>query len=180
MKGSTRLLLVVVALALLTGVWTGSATAVSPERTVAFETTYTLTSPFCGDAVIAAHEVGRIASTTFFNPDGSLTFGLHDAAITATWTNTETGATLTFFYSNFIHERDTFDPATGAITVTASFNGLNFIIEGTDGPPLVAAGRAVITLLVTFDEDGNPVVTQTIGTVTPNLAGKHLLQLLCA
>ena len=177
MKGSMRLLLAVVALAVLVAVWTGSATAVPPQRTVTFELTSTFTSPFCGDAVIVAHDVGRITITFFFNPDGSLTVTVHDTAITQTLTNTETGATLTTFYSQFIDERVSVDPESGAITITESVNGLNFIIDGTESPPLVSAGRGVATFVITFDANGNPVVTET-ETSTPNLV--HLTQLLCA
>jgi hypothetical protein len=170
--------LLATALVLLAAVWTGSAMAVPPQRTVTFEATETFTSPFCGEALIVAHDVGRITFTEFFNPDGSVRAAtMHDIAITETLTNTETGATLTIFYSNFLDARISVDRKSGAITVTESFNGLNFIIEGTDGPPLVSAGRGVITLVITFDANGNPVVTRT-DTSTPNLV--HLTQLLCA
>jgi hypothetical protein len=173
-----RRLLLAAALAVLAAVWTGSATAVSPQRTVTFEVTYTFTSPFCDDALILAHEVGRRTFTDFFNPDGSLkATTIHDTAITQTLTNTETGATLTNFFSQFIDVRIKVDRRSGAITVTESINGLNFIIEGTDGPRVVSAGRGVITFLITFDANGDPVITVT-ETSTPNLV--HLTQLLCA
>lgn len=178
MKGSRRLLQAAVVLSLLAGVWAGNATAGPPQRTVTFETTSTFRSPFCGDAIIVEHDVGRMTFTLFFNPDGSVRITAHETAITQTLTNTETGATLTNFFSQAVSARNSFDPASGAITVTESVNGLNFIIRGTDGPPLVSAGRGVVTFLITFDANGNPVVTKTAETSTPNLA--HLTQLLCA
>lgn len=180
MKGRSGRLLVAVMLAVLAAVWTGTATAVPPERTVTSEATQTFTSPFCGDALIVVHDVGRITYTAFFNPDGPFlrAFMIHDAALTSTITNTETGATLTLFYSNLDVTRQSFDPETGVLTVTESFNGLNFIIRGTDGPPLVSAGRGVITFLVRFDADGNPILSDFRQTSTPNLV--HLTQVLCA
>jgi hypothetical protein len=180
MKGRSGRLLVAVVVAVLAAVWTGSATAVPPERTVTFEVTNTFTSPFCGDALIVVHDVGRITFTAFFNPDGPFlkAFMIHDPALTSTLTNTETGATLTLFYSNLDVVRQSFDPTTGVLTVTESFNGLNFIIRGTDGPPLVSAGRGVITFLITFDADGNPIFSDVRESSTPKIV--HLTQILCA
>lgn len=179
MKGrATCGVLVVVVLTVLAAVWTGSATAAPPQRTVAFEETDAYTSQFCGDALIVEHDVGRITYTDHRNPDGSpKAFTIHYAAITQTLTNTATGATLTNFYSQVQAVRTSVDPESGAITVTASVTGLNFIIRASDEPPLVSAGRGVITFLVTFDANGNEVVTTTV-TETPNLL--HLTQLLCA
>jgi hypothetical protein len=100
MKGRViRRLLVAVMLAASAAVWTGNAAAVPPQRTVTFDFTYPpFMSPFCGDALIVQHDVGRITFTTFFNPDGSPSrFTIHDAAVTSTLTNTDTGATLTLF-----------------------------------------------------------------------------------
>jgi hypothetical protein len=162
----------------LAAFWTGGAAAAPPQRTVTFEATSTFTSPFCGDALIAEHDVGRITYTEFFNPGGSSkAFMIHDTAVTQTLTNTETGATLTDFFSQLVDERFSIDPSTGDITITVSVDGLNFIIRGTN-PPLVSAGRGVLTFLITFDAQGNPTVTQIGETATPNLV--HLTQLLCA
>jgi hypothetical protein len=178
-RNVTRPFLVTITLAVLAAVWAGGAAAVSPERTVFFELTYPIFSSVCPDAHFVEHDVGRITFTTFLNADGTLrAFGTHDAAITSTITNTDTGATLTFFYSNFVHEQISVDSATGALTDTLSLNGLNFIIQSPDGPPLVSAGRVVVTLLVTFDADGNPIFTVTGITSTPNIVG--LSQFICS
>jgi hypothetical protein len=160
--------------------WTGSAVGAPVFRSVTFEQTYSFdNSPFCGDAVIVVHDVGRITFTVFLNQDGTpQAFATHDAAITSTITNTETGVSITFFYSNFVNEQIRTDPRTGVITDTLSFTGLNFIIRSPDGPPLVAAGRAELTATVTFDADGNPIFTQTGSSETPNMV--HLTQVLCA
>lgn len=180
MKGRVmRRLLVAVTLAVLGAVWAGGAAAVPPQRTVGFEDTYTYRAQPCGDALIVVHDVGRITFTDFFNPDGSLKVStIHDAAITSTQTNTETGATLTSFYSNFVQDRLSIDPRSGVITEILSFNGLNFIVEGRDGRRVVSAGRGVFTFLITFDADGNLIGTPIGGTSTPNLV--HVSQLLCA
>jgi hypothetical protein len=173
-----RRFLIIAAIASTAAVWTGSATAVPPVRGVTFENTYSFTSPFCGDAQIVAHDVGRMTFADFFSPDGSLKASTnHLTAITQTLTNTATGATITNFYSQFVVARFSVDALTGAITIVESINGLNFIIQEPDGRRQVSAGRGTITLLVTFDENGNPVVTET-ETSTPNLV--HLTQLLCA
>jgi hypothetical protein len=179
MKGETmRLFLVVAMLAAPAAVWTGGAMAVPPERFVTFDATSTFTSPNCGDAIIVEHDVGRMTFTVFFNADGSVrSVAIHDAAITQTLTNTDTGATLTNFFSQAVGERFSVDLNSGAVTVTETVNGLNFIIRGTN-PPRVSAGRGVATFLITFDADGNPTVTKTGETSTPNLV--HLTRLLCA
>lgn len=173
----TQRLIITFALIVLAAVWSGSAAGDPPERSVAFDATSTFTSPFCGDAPIVEHDVGRMTFTVFFNADGTFKAAtVHPVAITQTLTNTATGATLTDFFSQFVRDRETFDPTTGVLTLTEEVNGLNFIIRGTD-PPLVSAGRGVITYLITFDAEGNPHVTVASQTSTPNLA--HLTGLLC-
>jgi hypothetical protein len=174
-----RRYLIIAMVAVLATLWTGSAAAIPPERFVTFEATSVFKSPFCGDATIVEHDVGRITLKAFFNPDGTLkAFTIQDAATTSTLTNTETGATLTFFYSNFVNDQYRVDHRTGAITDTLSFNGLNAIIRSPEGPPIVTAGRAALTYLVTFDVDGNPIFTPTRETATPNM--EHLTKILCA
>lgn len=166
---------------LLAALWTGSAPATPPERVVLVETTGIFNnSPFCGTDTIVVHDVGRITLAVFFNPDGTVkAFTVHDAAITSTLTNLDTGATLTGFYSNFVNDQYRIDPRTGAITETLSFSGLNAIIRDANGKPtVVTAGRATLTYLVTFDSAGNPIFTPTGVTETPNIV--HLTQILCA
>jgi hypothetical protein len=176
---ATRRFLIAVIAAVPAAVWTGDATAAPPQRTVTFDVAFTFTSPFCGDAIITDHDVGRITFTSFVNADGTpRAFTTHDAATTTTLTNTETGATLTLFYSNFVDARLSVDPRTGVITELVSFNGLNFLGETLDGTPFVSAGRAELTFLVTFDADGNPIFTPTGVSETPKIV--HLTQLLCA
>jgi hypothetical protein len=176
-----RRYLVIGIVVLLAALWTGSAAAIPPERFVFFESTAVFNnSPFCGDATIVVHDVGRITLAEFFNPDGTpKAFTVHDAAITETLTNLDTGATLTTFYSNFVNDQYRIDRRTGAITETLSFSGLNAIIRDPNGKPtVVTAGRATLTYLVTFDAAGNPVFTPTGVTETPNM--EHLTQILCA
>jgi hypothetical protein len=149
-----RVLIAVILGVFVAAAWTGSAVGAPVFRSVTFEQTYSFDSPFCGDAVIAVHEVGRITFTVFLDKNGfPQSFALHDAAITYTITNTETGASITSFYSNFM-------------------------IRSADEPPLVSAGRAELTYTLTFDADGNPIFTQTGLSETPNMV--HLTQLLCA
>jgi hypothetical protein len=163
----------------LAALWTGSAAAVPPERFVVFDLMFVFKSPFCGDATIVGHNVGRSTVKTFFNRDGTVkAFTIQDAAVTQTLTNTETGATLTNFYSQFVKDQYRVAPTTGAITETLTFNGLNGIIKNPEGPPLVIAGRAEQTYLITFDAEGNPIFTLTSDTSTPNM--EHLTKLLCA
>jgi hypothetical protein len=160
--------------------WTGPAAAVPPERTVAFDVTYTFdNSPFCGDATIIVHDVGRITFTSFFNPDGSLrAFTVHDAAVTSTLTNTETGATLTGFYSNLDASKFSFDPSTDIFTVEESFNGLNILIRDAGGAPFVYAGRALVTFRIKVDSEGNGTLIDVTQVATPKMV--HLTQLLCS
>jgi hypothetical protein len=164
----------------LFGVCATNAAAIAPDRTVTFENAYMFAnSPFCPGDLIAVDDVGRITYTAFFNRDGSLkAFTTHDAAISSSVTDATTGKTLQVFYSNVVIQRDTIDPVTGVITITLGFNGLNFIIQGTSGPPLVSAGRAVETVTLTFDSEGNPTLTEVGSTATPNMM--HLTQVLCS
>ena len=127
--------------------------------------------------MIVVHDVGRIMTTVFIQPDGTFRLAIHDAAITSTITDTRTGATLTGFYSNVEAVQQKTDPVTGAITQTLGFTGLNFIFRTAEGAPLVSAGRAVQTFLITFDADGNPVFTSTGTRSTPNMV--HATQVLC-
>jgi hypothetical protein len=175
-----RRFIVAAAVAGVIGACAGNATAVPPDRTVTFEDAYTFdNSSFCPGDLIAVDDVGRITYTAFFNRDGSLkAFTTHDAAISSVITDTTTGRSLQLFYSNVVIQRDSIDLATGVITITLGFNGLNFIIGGTAGPPLVSAGRAVETLLLTFDSEGNPTVTEVGSVATPNMV--HLTQVLCS
>jgi len=174
-----RRFLITVAMGVLAAAWTGSATAGPVFREVTFDQTYSFNnSPFCGDAVIVVHDVGRITTTVFIQPDGTFRLSIHSAAITSTITNTETGATLTSFYSNLEAVQLKIDPVTGAMTETLTFTGLNFIFRTPAGAPLVAAGRAVVTILVTFDTDGNPIFTKTGESSTPNM--EHVTKVLCA
>ena len=179
MTKCSRVVLIGAVLGVATAVWTATATAIPPERTVTFDQTYSFNSPFCGNAIIVQHDVGRITFTSFFNPDGSLrAFTVHDAAVTTTLTNTATGATLTGFYSNLDASNFSFDPATGVLTWTESFNGLNILVKGTGGAPFVSAGRAVVTLRFTFDADGNGILLDETQVATPKMF--HLTQLLCS
>jgi len=174
-----RFLITVVGAVVATAAWTGSATAGPVFRQVAFDDTYSFdNSPFCGDDVIVVHDVGRITTTVFVQPDGTFRLSIHDAAITSTITDTRTGATLTGFYSNFEAVQQKTDPVTGAITEKLTFTGLNFIFPTSGPAPAVSAGRAVETLLITFDAQGNPTVTLIGGTATPNM--QHVTQVLCA
>jgi hypothetical protein len=176
-----RPLVVLVSLGLLAGaVWTGTATAAPVFREVTYEQTSSFdNSSFCGNATIVEHDVGRMMTAVFVQPDGSIRVLTQGAKVTSTLTNTETGATLTFVGSNMESFRQlTTDPLTGAITETVAFNGLNYLIRTPQSAPLVSAGRGVLTLAVTFDGDGNPIFTPTGELSTPNL--KHLTQLLCA
>ena len=52
------------------------------------------------------------------------------------------------------------------------------MIGGTDGSPQVAAGRAVVTFVIAFDADGNPIVIDISQTATPKM--EHTTKLLCA
>jgi hypothetical protein len=167
-------------LAVLVGFSATPATADAPVRWVTFDATEIVTdSPFCPGDVIEIHDVGRITYTAFFNRDGTLkAFTTHDAAVTSYVEDTTTGAKLTVFYSNVVIQRNSIDSETGVITGTVSFDGLNFIIAGADGPPLVSAGRAVINFTVTFDSEGNPMVTETGGSATPRML--HFTQILCS
>jgi hypothetical protein len=176
---SLQRLLIATSVLVLAAISTGTAAAVPPERTVTFDVTYTVQSPFCGDAIIVQHDVGRITFTSFFNADGSLrAFTVHDAAVTSTFTNTETGATLTGFYSNLDSSQFRFDPATGILTATESFNGLNLLVRGTGEAPFVSAGRAVVTFRIMFDADGNGTVIDVTQVATPKMF--HLTQVLCS
>jgi hypothetical protein len=177
LMGAHRLLIVAV-LALAAAAWAGSAVAVPPERTVLFDDTFQTHSPFCGDAIIVEHDVGRITYVAFFDQNGFVPrSAVHGAAVTSTYTNTSTGATLTVFHSNLDSSRISFDPATGIYTVTESFTGLNFILRRPGEPPLVSAGRAVDTFTVSFDSEGNPTFTELGDSATPNMV--HITQILC-
>jgi hypothetical protein len=172
-------LLIATSVLVLAAIWTGTAAAVPPDRTIMSEATQTFQSPFCGDALIVEHDVGRITYTSFFNPDGSLrAFTVHDAAVTTTLTNTETGATLTGVYSNLDATQISFDPSSGVVTLTESFNGLNILLRGTGGAPFVSAGRAVVTYRFRFDSEGNAILIDVTQVATPKMV--HLTQLLCS
>ena len=180
LKPRVRRGVIIAAVGCVAGGLAGSAIAVPPERFVTFDLTSDYQDARCGDAIIHEEDVGRITFTRFFNPDGSeKALVIHFTAVTQTLTNTETGITLTNFYSQVFHERVSVDPETGVIAVEDDITGLNFIIRSADGgPPLVSAGRGVDTYNVTFDGEGNVIVSDVSRTSTPNLV--HLLQVLCA
>ena len=166
----------------LAGVWAGGAAAVGPVRTVTFEADFTFdNSPFCGDAVIAVHSVGRITDMTWSNADGTdLRFSEHYAAVTGTYTNLDTGATLTIIGSNLETDHLSLDPTTSGFTLTTTYSGLNFRVAGTARPPLVSGGRAVVALTGTYEVIGNVIylspVTET-QNATPDMM--HITQILC-
>src|SRR5947207_7580744 len=114
-----RFLTTLVVTGLAIAAWTGTATAAPVFREITVDDTYSFNnSPFCGDDVIVVHDVGRIMTTVFIQPDGTFRLAIHDAAITSTITDTRTGATLTGFYSNVEAVQQKTDPVTGAITQT--------------------------------------------------------------
>jgi hypothetical protein len=164
---------------LICAVWTGTAAAAPVFRAVTFDRTSTFNdSPFCGDATLVEHDVGRLMTAVFVQPDGSIHVLEHGAHVTSTLTNNSTGATLTVVGSNMESFTETTDPVTGAMSETVAFHGLNYLIRTGQGKPIVSAGHGVLTLAVTLDANGNPIFTPTGESSTPNL--HHLTQLLCA
>jgi hypothetical protein len=174
--------LIAAMLIVLTATWAGTAAAGAPGRTVLFDGTITFTSPFCGDALLVEHTVGRITDLSWSNADGTgFRFMEHWAATTSTLTNTDTGVTLTFDTANLESDHLTLDPTTGGFTLTEVFDGLNFKESGTSGPPRILTGRATETLVGTYEVVGGVIYLSPVTDIQTQTAHvDHITKLLCS
>lgn len=98
----------------------------------------TFTGDSCGFPV-EEHVEGTLQFTSWFDDAGSRTREIVTApGVRVTWTNLETGASVSSANPFVVHKQDNAD---GSVTIT--FTGLSFALTG-GGRPYVSAGRTVL------------------------------------
>ena len=135
MRRITILLAVAIA-TLLTAATTTAQAAAPAHEWLSIDDTFTW--DFCGFPV-EEHMVGRLHSISWFDESGNRTREVVTApGSRLTWTNTDTGASVTSGNPYAVHKTDNPD---GSVTIM--FTGLGFAITG-GGRAYVSSGRAIL------------------------------------
>jgi hypothetical protein len=129
----------------------------------------------CG-VPVEDRDTGRITLITYYDKAGNPTRSATLQSITSTYSNPETGASVTIKGAVQVTESLVVTDANGSFTYTATFRGLNFVYKQPDGK-LVSAGRGMLLLTVVFDAAGNVVSETFTDLATPKLT--HSTDLIC-
>ena len=133
-------MVILLAVALMTALAAAAtlANAAPPAHDwVSIDETYTL--DYCG-FLVEEHDVATLHLVSWFNPSGARTRQVVTApGARITWTNVETGASVTSTNTYAVRKRDNPD---GSITI--AFTGIVFAISGRGGKAYVESGRDVI------------------------------------